>query len=237
MGEAKRRKLAGTYPMTGRATILPDDLNIDIAALVGKPEMRRGIPVKITITRDDMRLDPTVKLTRRCGGCTLCCRLLPVPALDKGYDTCCQHQRSGTGCAIYNDRPLACESWSCAWLCEATGTEGMPRPDQLHFVIDPFPDRIKIVREGKIGTFSAAQVWLDPAFPAVRHDPRLKAYMLLAAERWNWPTTLRLSAETSISVFAPPLCADRQWHEQSWGPGISDFVLDPGFWSPPGTRP
>ena len=30
---------------------------------------------------------------RRCGGCTLCCKLLPMPELDKRAGKPCQHQR------------------------------------------------------------------------------------------------------------------------------------------------
>jgi len=41
------------------------------------------------------------ELMRQCGGCTLCCKLLPVPPLEKLAGQRCQHQRHGKGCAVY----------------------------------------------------------------------------------------------------------------------------------------
>ena len=36
-----------------------------------------------------------------CGGCTFCCKLLPVDSLGKHANTRCQHQHVGKGCAVY----------------------------------------------------------------------------------------------------------------------------------------
>ncbi len=38
----------------------------------------------------------------RCGGCTLCCRLLPVPSLDKLAGQQSRHASTGKGCSIYS---------------------------------------------------------------------------------------------------------------------------------------
>jgi len=37
---------------------------------------------------------------RQCGGCTLCCTLLPVKSLDKGANERCRHL-CFKGCGIY----------------------------------------------------------------------------------------------------------------------------------------
>lgn len=51
---------------------------------------------------------------RKCGECSLCCKVLRVNSLDKPTGTWCQHARPG--CAIYEDRPVECRAFSCLWL-------------------------------------------------------------------------------------------------------------------------
>jgi hypothetical protein len=54
---------------------------------------------------------------RRCGSCSLCCRLPSIAALEKPIDTWCMHCRPGNGgCSIYADRPPACRMFNCGWL-------------------------------------------------------------------------------------------------------------------------
>ena len=40
-------------------------------------------------------------MTRHCGGCTLCCKLIPVEELNKPAGARCKHVRTGKGCSIY----------------------------------------------------------------------------------------------------------------------------------------
>jgi Putative zinc- or iron-chelating domain len=54
---------------------------------------------------------------RQCGQCSLCCKLLSVPVLDKpGGQWCiyCKPQRNG--CSIYDHRPDVCRTFACQWL-------------------------------------------------------------------------------------------------------------------------
>src|SRR5262249_32408898 len=54
---------------------------------------------------------------RRCGSCSLCCRLLDVPEISKPKDDWCQHCRPGKGgCSIYDQRPQICRAYACGWL-------------------------------------------------------------------------------------------------------------------------
>ena len=39
-------------------------------------------------------------MTRQCGSCTLCCKLIPVEELHKAAGQRCQHVRAGKGCSI-----------------------------------------------------------------------------------------------------------------------------------------
>jgi hypothetical protein len=63
---------------------------------------------------------------RGCGDCGLCCTALAVPELDKPNGMQCKH-RTPEGCAIYDDRPLSCRVFECAWL--QGGGENYSRPD------------------------------------------------------------------------------------------------------------
>jgi len=58
---------------------------------------------------------------RACGACSLCCKLLPIAALDKPHDQWCPHCRPGAGgCTIYESRPETCRSFSCHWLADSS---------------------------------------------------------------------------------------------------------------------
>ncbi len=83
---------------------------------------------------------------RKCGDCSLCCKLLPMPELAKPANKRCKHQRYGKGCAIYARRPDSCRTWSCRWLL-GEGTDDLPRPDRSHYVIDPMPDFVRMVNK------------------------------------------------------------------------------------------
>lgn len=85
---------------------------------------------------------------RVCGVCGLCCRLLPVPDVDKKANQKCRHfSRSSGGCRIYTDRPYACYLWSCHWLVNPE-FEKMKRPDKAHYVVDILPEYITTTENG-----------------------------------------------------------------------------------------
>lgn len=71
---------------------------------------------------------------RACGECTLCCRLIPVQAMDKPAGVKCPACIPGGGCSIYAERPNQCRGFLCNWVIG----EGPPamRPDLVHCVFD-----------------------------------------------------------------------------------------------------
>lgn len=73
---------------------------------------------------------------RKCDGCTACCKTHSVSEVDSVAGVWCQYCRVGEGCAIYEERPLACRTYSCVWL-QGKGDEG-GRPDRLKIVMDYF---------------------------------------------------------------------------------------------------
>jgi hypothetical protein len=99
-------------------------------------------------------------MTRRdCGGCTLCCKLVAVPALDKPQGKWCQHCQIGKGCAIQGqpERPEACAIFDCLWL-QGYGTEEM-RPDKSKVVMASTSDAKSLV------------LHVDPARPDAYRTP------------------------------------------------------------------
>jgi hypothetical protein len=111
---------------------------------------------------------------RRCGDCSLCCKLLPMKAektehfdetlakmielgmltaeqkrrmirdFDKPAGERCKFQKFHVGCAIYARRPFGCRFWSCRWLV-ADDTAELSRPDRSHYVVDMSPDFVEHV--------------------------------------------------------------------------------------------
>ncbi len=51
-----------------------------------------------------------------CGTCTLCCKLMYIPELDKPAGEWCKHVDPQKGCKIYEDRPNVCRGFECVWL-------------------------------------------------------------------------------------------------------------------------
>lgn len=154
-------------------------------------------------------------MTRRvCGGCTLCCKLVPVATLGKGAGERCQHQTWG-GCRVYRrlwEVAPECRLWSCAWLSDPDAGK-LRRPDRARYVIDIMPDSIGAIEAGgRTIDVPVMQVWADPDHPdAWREDPALRAFMTRRAEAGQ-ATLIRYGNARGVFVCPPPLAAE--WHEQ-----------------------
>ena len=67
-----------------------------------------------------------------CGGCTLCCKVMSVPAIDKAAGVWCPHCKTGAGCGIYDTRPGACADFMCGFLTTPSlGEEWRPATSRL----------------------------------------------------------------------------------------------------------
>ena len=142
-------------------------------------------------------------MTRECGACTLCCKVMGIHELDKPYGVWCPHCKPGSGCGIYETRPASCRTFTCGWLSDET------IPDALR------PDRSKVVLY-----FSANGQKLiarcDPGHPtAWRREPLYGQLKRWAARGW------------AEHVLVTPMVGDRTWvltpnHEVDLG------VVDPG---------
>ena len=163
-----------------------------------------------------IRFSPTSITGRVCGGCTLCCKLLPIPIEGelKPAGERCRHARAGKGCGIYAQRPMPCRTWACRWVADRE-TAGMPRPDRCHYVIDIQEDYVTLAPfdGGEPFKVGVIQVWVDPAFPEAAKAPELRAYMLRMAEKYRLATIVRFDSRRAYTVFPPPIADDGQWHE------------------------
>ena len=158
---------------------------------------------------------------RHCGGCTLCCRLLPMHSGDVGMPGSihkpagerCPHQHTGKGCGIYSSRPACCRFWSCQWLL-GTDTADLRRPDRSRYVIDAMPDFIEMrPHDGSpSANIRVVQVWVDPKHPDAWRDPALLAFLERRGEE-GIAAIIRFNERDAITVFPPTLSADGQWHE------------------------
>lgn len=79
-----------------------------------------------------------MEVFRHCGSCSLCCKLLAIPALDKPGGKWCQHCAPGRGgCTIYDQRPHVCHQFACQWLTDSLlGDDWFPPRAKMFIYLD-----------------------------------------------------------------------------------------------------
>ncbi len=149
--------------------------------------------------------------TRKCGDCTLCCRLVPVPVLAKKANERCKHQSYSKGCRIYARRPQPCWAYNCKWLME-DDTADLSRPDRSHYVLDPMPDYIVAQNETGEHTVPVIQIWVDPHYPDAHRDPALRAYLERRSHE-GFIGLVRYNSEDAFALIPPNRTANHEWVE------------------------
>lgn len=114
------------------------------------------------------------EVTKSCGDCGLCCKLLGVDAIDKKNGQWCGHfRKGGAGCGIYETRPNACRTFVCLWLT-SDNLDDAWKPNRSKLIL--YPDE-----SGR-----RLNVVVDPADPlAWKREPyyrRIKAMSVRAED-------------------------------------------------------
>lgn len=107
-------------------------------------------------------------MTRPCGSCSLCCKVIGIAALDKPAGQWCPHFARGIGCAIYSDAPSECHKFQCYWSTEVLKDDAW-KPDHCKLVVwSNKSDRIIVDVDGDYPNawrrepfFSQIKAWSD----------------------------------------------------------------------------
>lgn len=197
----------------------------------------------MTINNNGITITLAADGPRRCGACTLCCKLLPmearpfararetveamiahgmarredfagmIPDFAKPASERCRHQRTGKGCAIYATRPSNCRLWSCRWLTNADTAE-LRRPDRSRYVIDPSPDFVTHV-DNETGERVNIDV-IQIWVDAKTPDAWRDPALLAFLDRRGQEGSaaiIRYNSQDAFTLFPPAMCADGEWHE------------------------
>lgn len=153
-------------------------------------------------------------MTRACGDCQLCCKLLPVRAIAKLAGQRCSHQQHHKGCDVYAKLwsvAPECRMWNCRWLLNDDAGE-LRRPDRSHYVIDVMPEYVTLYDgEGVQTAVPVVQIWVDPDYPDAHRDPALRDWL---ERRTGWAGLVRYSSHEGFVIFPPNLTGDGGWHER-----------------------
>ena len=155
-------------------------------------------------------------MTRKCGACQVCCKLLPVRELSKPANTRCKHQRHGKGCMIYGKAPMSCALWNCRWLVNDAGETS--RPDHAGYAIDIMPDFLTLDQEDGQTNVPAIQIWADPARPLAYRDPALYAYLASQWEERQALGLVRFDSKAALVLIPPAWSGAKHWIEQGGVP-------------------
>ena len=105
---------------------------------------------------------------RDCDGCTLCCKVMHVPELDKPAGRWCPHCKVADGCGVYETRPQTCRIFRCGFLQDLALDEHW-RPSVARFVL------VVLAPEERVTAY------VDPQRPdAWRREPYLSTL-----RRWS----------------------------------------------------
>jgi hypothetical protein len=188
----------------------PDDATVE--QLDFSIDLGNGTKMTLVMARGDGPLG-----TRRCGSCSLCCRLLPVASIMKKSGEKCRYSRHNDKgcCSVYSGPlfPKACGTWSCRWLVDPE--MGMSRPDRAHYVVDVLPDFIQATQNDVATKLPVVQIWIDPAYPDAHRDPKLRAWIDRNAHETGMGALVRWGSTERALLLLPPLMTDNnEWLEK-----------------------
>jgi Fe-S-cluster containining protein len=135
--------------------------------------------------------EPVLVRGRSCGTCSLCCKVLPVPELNKPAGEWCVHCVPGSGCAVHADRPDPCRQFFCAWrLDPGLGPEWKPEACRFVLAMDP--------------AHQALMVMVDPGMPlAWKREPYYSRLRQLSEVSFRQDKKVLVNLRGNITVILP----------------------------------
>ena len=98
---------------------------------------------------------------RKCGTCTLCCKIVGVEELNKPQNTEC-HFCKNDQCSIYDTRPKSCRDFNCLLLLGLLPDELQPQKvnavfamtgDQKRVIVHVEDTKTEYFKEGDLGRY------------------------------------------------------------------------------------
>jgi hypothetical protein len=151
-------------------------------------------------------------MTRQCGDCQLCCRVLPISEIGKKAGARCSNQKFNVGCKVHGTKaqPGSCVAWSCWWLMNPAFD--LPRPDRAGYVVDPTPDVAVMGADVHADKrVSALQVWADTRRPDAWRAalPWIKEVI---GDK-EIVAVIRFGSHEAITIVPPRLSSTGDWIE------------------------
>jgi len=88
----------------------------------------------------------TLVTERRCGTCSMCCKLPLIVELEKPAGAWCRYCKPGKGCGSYVDRPQVCRDFHCGYLTEASlGEEWKPTVARMLLLLEHDQNRVSVL--------------------------------------------------------------------------------------------
>jgi hypothetical protein len=165
------------------------------------------------IRSDD--IGPAIAKTgRRCGECSLCCRLLDVKELKPTGQWCPHCQPGQGGCTIYQNRPRVCRDYACAWLINSDLDDSW-YPAHSRIIVDStlFPtvsETETVVMRFHVCPHSPDRWREEPYYSTIKSISLLG---LRGHEGANWFTIVTVGSYLPGILVLPH-------REVVWGPGV-----------------
>jgi hypothetical protein len=132
-----------------------------------------------------------VATDRRCGPCTLCCKVMEITELNKPRGVWCPHRKADVGCSIHGHHPASCQGFQCQWILDPALPFKL-RPDQTKVVLTSDEGGRRLVAN------------CDPANPlAWRRDPIYAHLKGKARATWSSGHRVIAKAGKHLWLIAP----------------------------------
>jgi len=151
-------------------------------------------------------------MTRSCGDCGLCCRVLPIGEIGKKFGQSCEYHKFKKGCTLHGtpSKPASCSKWSCWWLLDPRFD--LPRPDRAGYVVDMIPDFVVFGEDVFTGKrVNALQIWADPKRPEAWRGAM--DWIKRVIGETEAVAVIRFSERDAITLVPPRLTDTGEWAE------------------------